>query len=310
MTERRLLLLDATGILVRCERAARRATPMHAAVDGAERPTGALLMFIRSVARYLREDHPTHVLAAWDGERATAGRRELHPGYKSSRPQPPGEDSWLYQAAMEFVREAWFYPFRREGLEADDIIAWACQAVPLSADLSAVIRSDDHDLFQLLRPGRVIQRSLNSLSERTRASDVVKRYGCQPVWLPALWALAGDKADDIPGIPGVGNSKALKLLEEADWRFDDVRHPWLESEERGWDMIGAYREILDLAHWEPGRRERHWLSHEMWTEMVNDRRWDPAAALRRVRPLLEKWGMTGTLSDLESGKLWPLDLDS
>jgi 5'-3' exonuclease len=232
----KILLIDATGLMVRCDRAAR-------GKDEHEREFPAFL-FARSVTRYLRLHQPTHVLAAWDGLHARDWRRNLYPMYKAGRPSPPSQDTALASLAFSFFDAAHIAQIQHDDFEGDDVIAWAVWKAPAVGIIT--IRSDDADLYQLLRSG-VCQYPLSGDGPAVDLNSIVEEYKMLPPQLPLMRALAGDKSDGIPGLRGVGPVNARKLLERAHWNLGAVHHHTLVNNVYIRNMVRTSASILDLS---------------------------------------------------------------
>ena len=171
-------------------------------------------------------------------------RTALWPDYKAGR-EPPGPEYDLQIDRLVEVLLAHRIPvFRGEGYEADDYIG---AVVPKLADLGVpvVVVSKDHDLWQLVRNTKPAEVRVWDGSPKTFAievEDVVERYGVGPGWLPALFALAGDK-DEAPGLPRVSDQRAKELL---------LRHTARAAPDL--DAAGALECVLAKWQWETNAR--------------------------------------------------------
>ena len=210
----RFFLVDANNLLMRAVHAADRTgmgTPEGIA-------TGALLIFTNLLSRHIREEHPTHVLVAWDGGRS-AFRTGLYPEYKAHRGERSSspDERGPFSQAKEFCTLAGIHHVERPGWEADDIIACVWQAIRREHPADEVcILSGDKDLLQLLDPRtyQVRPASPPAGTDRWTVSRVLDAYGVAPASLSAALALIGDPGDNVPGIHGIGPKKAAKMLAE------------------------------------------------------------------------------------------------
>lgn len=289
-----VLAVDGTGLLVRCSRAARRTAPMSAA-DGT--PTGALLMFISSLAKNLRVIRPHHVLVAWDGPGARAWRQDLYPGYKASRPAQDGDGAEL-RLARDFCAAASLRQLTVPGFEADDLLAAVQRELAMHRnDYRLVVHSDDSDLLQLLADEMTVITGSNSGAYLT-ATDVLSGWRVPPWWLAPLRALAGDDSDGIPGLPMIGPQRAAHLLASAGWRWPLPAEALPDPGQRA--QVAIWRDIMELI--EPPRRPEDetgegYFSVDFrseWTRPDND----------VVRDFFSTFQLASLSERLSNGRLW------
>ena len=173
-------------------------------------PTNAVYGFTTMLLRAIREGSPTHMAVAFD-EEAKAKRAEIFQGYKATRGAPP-EDLTpqfpLVRRVLEVLRiPAIGFP----GYEADDVIATLALRARAQG-WEVVIVSGDKDLMQLVVNGI---RCYDSMYEKWYGpAEVEEKWGVPPAQVADLLALTGDKIDNIPGVPGVGEKTAAGLLKE------------------------------------------------------------------------------------------------
>ena len=300
-----ILLIDGTGLLVRCNRAG-RSRGMHA--GGAR--TGPLLLFINSVARLIRAHQPSYVLVALDGPHARDWRRSLVPSYKANRPAPPDRESAEYELAVRFLSAAGIGSLLCDGYEADDVIGYAWRRwLAAHADFPVVIASDDADLHQLAG-GVVTQVPLSNGARPVVTGDWVRdHYGCEPSQLPLLKAVMGDKSDNVRGIPGVGPARALDLLSQAKWVLLNIEHKALAESATLERELCLNEDIFNLrgpihAIWmEPGMDV-----YPLWRVMAwKDEFPSPMADYRdpdALRVFLDRYDLASVSRRLEAGRLW------
>src|SRR4051812_11230664 len=173
-------------------------------------PTNAVYGFTTMLLRAIREGSPTHLAVAFD-EEAKAKRSEIFQGYKATRGAPP-EDLTPQFPLVRQVLEAMRVPaIGFSGYEADDVIATLARRARAQG-WDVVIVSGDKDLMQLVVNGI---RCYDSMYEKWYGpAEVEEKWGVSPTSLPDLLALTGDKIDNIPGVPGVGEKTAAGLLKE------------------------------------------------------------------------------------------------
>jgi DNA polymerase-1 len=173
-------------------------------------PTNAVYGFTTMLLRAIREGNPTHLAVAFDEEGKQA-RSEIYAEYKATRGAPP-EDLSPQFPLVRRVLEALNVPaVGLSGWEADDVIATLVRRAR-SLGWDAVIVTGDKDLLQLV-DGAV--RCYDSMYEKWYGpAEVEEKWGVPPHLVADLLALTGDKIDNVPGIPGVGEKTAAALLKE------------------------------------------------------------------------------------------------
>src|SRR6267378_4367735 len=173
-------------------------------------PTNAVYGFTTMLLRAIREGSPTHLAVAFD-EEAKAKRSEVYSAYKATRGAPP-EDLTPQFPLVRRVLEAMRVPaIGFPGYEADDVIATLAKRAKAQG-WDVVIVSGDKDLMQLVVDGI---RCYDSMYEKWYGpAEVEEKWGVPPAQVADLLALTGDKIDNIPGVPGVGEKTAAGLLKE------------------------------------------------------------------------------------------------
>ncbi len=183
------------------------ALPNLRAPDGT--PTNAAYGFVTMLAKVLREEHPTHVAFAADPPGGSF-RNEIYPEYKAGRDKQP-EDLTAQLPLVAELCEAFGVPrLEVPGFEADDVIASLVATAPDDAEICIV--STDKDLMQLVGPN--VELLDSGKGRRIDESAVEERFGVPPSKLLDLRALVGDPSDNIPGVKGIGEKGAAKLILE------------------------------------------------------------------------------------------------
>jgi len=207
--EKRLLLIDAGSIIYPAYHVMRDL----ATAEGF--PTGAIYGFARTLLKLLRDYPSKYVAVAFDSKGKTV-RHQRYEEYKAHRPLMDDELAVQIPKIQELL-EAWGVPsFAKEGYEADDIVATLARAAR-EQGLPVLIVSGDKDLMQLvddrikvLKPARPPRQEVELLDR----DGVKERLGVPPEMVVDYLALIGDKVDNVPGVPGVGEKTARKLLLE------------------------------------------------------------------------------------------------
>ncbi|HEX6255109.1 MAG TPA: DNA polymerase I [Euzebyales bacterium] len=176
--------------------------------------TNAVYGFTSMLIKLLADHAPDRIGVTFDRGRP-AQRLELLPTYKANRSESP--DAFRSQIPLIFeVLDALTIPrVMVEGIEADDLIAtYATAAVAEGMDV--LIVSGDRDVFQLIDEHVAVIYTRRGISDTVLMDvDAVKeKYGVDPAHYPQLAALRGDPSDNIPGVPGVGDKTAAKLLND------------------------------------------------------------------------------------------------
>ncbi len=205
-----LLLIDGHAMVHRSFRAISVNRSLTVSTTG-EDVTG-VYGFASVFLRALNEWQPTHVIVTFDNPTPTF-RHERFPEYKAQRPPTPPELRGQFGRVKEMMTAFAVPVYELPGFEADDIIGTLSQQAE-NANVETVILTGDRDTFQLISP--LVRVDLAS-SERDRRivgeAELSERYGgLTAAQQPDYKALVGDKSDNIPGVPGVGDKTATTLL--------------------------------------------------------------------------------------------------
>jgi DNA polymerase I len=205
--DRRLLLLvDANGLVYR----AFFALPYFTTRDG--RPTNAVYGFTTMLLKVLEEQAPEYVAVAFDKPGPTF-RHETFAEYKALR-RPMPDDLRPQIALAKQVVEAIELPiFEVAGFEADDVIGTLARRAEADG-FEVLIVTGDLDALQLVSPRTKVMMTSRGISETVIYDEagVETKLGVTPARVPDLKSLKGDSTDNIPGVPGVGEKTAARLL--------------------------------------------------------------------------------------------------
>ncbi|MDH5298240.1 MAG: DNA polymerase I, partial [Desulfobulbaceae bacterium] len=171
-------------------------------------PTHAVFGFTNILLRLFREKNPQRVAVAFD-VRGRNFRHALYDGYKANRPPMPDDLAVQIPYIKEIVAAYRIRSLERPGVEADDLIAAAVNRLTGTGQ-PVVVVSGDKDLLQLVSDSVSLWDPMNDRWFDPAA--VQKKYNVTPEQLNELFALVGDTADNIPGVPGVGPKTAEKLI--------------------------------------------------------------------------------------------------
>ncbi|OLB80726.1 MAG: hypothetical protein AUH96_00805 [Nitrospirae bacterium 13_2_20CM_2_61_4] len=199
-----LYLIDGSGYIYR----AFFALPPLSTTSGL--PTSAIYGFITMLQKVVRERRPDYLAVVFD-EKGPTHRHQQFKEYKAQRRPMPDSLSqqipYIHRAVDAFAIPV----VKCEGFEADDLIGTlALQAV--AAGVEVVIVTADKDMFQLLSPSIQIYDPVKDkvLTEE----DCLTRFGVAPAQVIEIMGLMGDSIDNIPGVKGIGEKTARKLIEE------------------------------------------------------------------------------------------------
>ena len=173
-------------------------------------PTNAVLGFVNMLMKALREERPDHVVVVFDARGASESRRAIFPAYKAQRDAQPEDLSRQIPLVHEIVDAFRIPVLEVPGCEADDVIATLVARAP--ADAHVTIVSTDKDLMQLVGDRVVLLDTMKD--RRFGPAEVEERFGVPPAQVLDLRALVGDPSDNIPGVKGIGEKGAAKLLAE------------------------------------------------------------------------------------------------
>ncbi len=178
--------------------------------------TTAVYGFVNAFFRAIQDWSPTHCAIAFDLPTPTF-RHLQFPEYKAQRPASPPELRHQFERVKQIMRSFRVPVFEEDGYEADDVIGTLCRLAEES-EMETIVLTGDTDTFQLVSPWVRIDLHYSIQNRKIYGeTEVRERYGgLQPAQQPDLKALKGDPSDNIPGVPGVGDKTAIKLMLEFD----------------------------------------------------------------------------------------------
>jgi|TARA_R110000796_G_scaffold20685_8_gene61387 DNA polymerase-1 len=224
--------------------------------DGA--PIGGLRGCIQSLQKVIRESKPDMVVICWDGAGGSKKRKLIKKDYKAGRKpirlnrairnmsddEETDNKFWQQSRLVDYYNQIPVIQFMFDATEADDIIAYVSKH-KLLEDYDKIILSSDKDFFQLLDDKTVLYRPVQK--EILNKNNIVDKFSIHPTNFAMARAMAGDKSDNIEGIPGVGLktiSRRFPFLKEGKTKtFSDIITHCKKELEGG--EIKAYRNILE-----------------------------------------------------------------
>ena len=274
---KRLVVIDGKSVFYR----GYYAMPGLSMADGT--PTGGVYGFVSLAIELIKKLKPDYVAVAWD-KRGTniRKRRELYPEYKAGR-KPAPDDFYQQIPILHELLDAFGWPlYEIDDYEADDIMgAFARQAE--SRGIETCLITSDLDALQLISPMTKVYAMKNGLRniEEFTSEYFEQKYGIRTEQFLDLKALKGDSSDNLPGVPGIGEKTAVKLLQEYETLDGVYEH--LDEQK------GALRTKLENG------RESAYLTKqvaEIWTDAPIELDWDVADVndcdFTRVTEILQK----------------------
>lgn len=206
----KLLLIDGNSIMNR----AFYGIPDMTTNDG--RHTNAIYGFLNIILKIIEEEQATHICVAFDLKKKTF-RHEMYEAYKGTRKGMPEELHEQMPRIKEILHAMHIRIVEQEGFEADDLIGTLSKKGEREG-FAVTILSGDRDLLQLATD-TVLVRIPKTKHGKTEVEDyyaknVQETYGVTPLIFIDMKGLMGDTSDNIPGVPGIGEKTAAKLLAE------------------------------------------------------------------------------------------------
>ncbi|MFT5720195.1 MAG: DNA polymerase-1 [Motiliproteus sp.] len=200
-----LILVDGSSYLYRAFFASQQADLR----TSAGKPSGAIRVVTSMLRKLIKEYPGSPVVVIFDAKGKTF-RDDIYPEYKAQRPSMPDDLRLQIEPIHAIVRALGLPLLMVDGVEADDVIGTlAVQASAAQRD--TLISTGDKDIAQLVSDHVTLINTMNDT--RMDRAGVIEKFGIAPELIIDLLALMGDKVDNIPGVPGVGEKTALGLLQ-------------------------------------------------------------------------------------------------
>ena len=185
--------------------------------------TNAIYGMVTMVERYLSMCTPDYFAVAFDMKKPTF-RHAFSADYKANRHGMPEELAMQLEPAKECLRAMGALVLTAEGFEADDILG-TLAAMGEDADMMTYVATGDRDSLQLISDKTNVVLATNTEPLLFDTEAFIEKYGVRPEQFVDVKALMGDSSDNIPGVPGIGEKTALKLIAEygsLDGIYDDL----------------------------------------------------------------------------------------
>jgi DNA polymerase-1 len=211
MAAKKLFLLDGSAIFYRSYFAFIR-NPL---INSKGENTSAAFGFLSTVFKLIEDEKPEHLIVVFDTKEPTF-RHEIYDQYKATREKMPEDMASTIPRMMQALKSLNLCILEKPGYEADDIIATIARQYA-SKDLNVFIISGDKDLAQLVNDDiaiYVLAKGANQEPEIFDRSKIKEKYGVFPEQITDWLAMMGDKSDNVPGIPSVGEKTAVALIDQ------------------------------------------------------------------------------------------------
>ena len=207
---KKLILIDGNNLMFRSYYATAYTGNMMKNSKGV--PTNALFGFVNMMNKIISEENPSYMAVAFDIGKNF--RKEEYDFYKEGRIDTPEELKLQMPIAREILDKMGIKHFELAPYEADDIVGTIVKMTEADKDFASVIVSSDKDLLQLISDETEVKLLKQNGFIRYNHKAFVDDYGIEPIKMIDLKALMGDQSDNIPGVKGIGEKTALKLLQE------------------------------------------------------------------------------------------------
>ncbi len=172
-------------------------------------PTNAILGFTRMLLTLLQEHRPDYLAVVFDPPREDTFRRKIYPQYKANRDVMPADLITQLPHISKVLRALRIPVLEVSGFEADDVIATLARRYA-AEEVEVTVVTGDKDLLQIV--GDRISLLDTMKGRRSGVQEVLERFGVPPELVADVLGLAGDTADNIPGVPGIGEKTASELV--------------------------------------------------------------------------------------------------
>lgn len=173
-------------------------------------PTNGLYGFVNMINKIVAEENPKYMMVAFDIGKTF--RHEKYKDYKGGRRETPEDLKVQFPIAKKILTAMGIKYLECEGYEADDIIGTISSWCDKDPEYEALIVSSDKDLLQLISDETVVKLLKPKDYIMMDKATFIQTYGFEPIKMIDLKALMGDSSDNIPGVKGIGEKTAIKLL--------------------------------------------------------------------------------------------------
>jgi DNA polymerase I len=223
--------------------------PMRELSSPTGEPTKAVFVFIQMLLNLIAQRKPDYLAMVIDAGGKDVHRKEIFPEYKANRAKQPADFHPQEQRIIRMVQDAGVPLFGVPGFEADDLIATMARRL-CEQDYQVILVSRDKDLRQLINPCTSMYDVQNDLFIDARTME--RECGYAPAQAVDIQTLTGDPTDNVPGIPGVGEKTAAKLVrkygsaEAVLEHLDELTPKLRENFEKHGSVLALSRQLVTL----------------------------------------------------------------
>ncbi len=242
---KKIMLVDGNSIVNR----AFYGVPLLTNAEG--RYTNAVYGFLNILLKLLEEETPQYLAVAFDLHAPTF-RHQTFADYKGTRKGMPEELREQMPLLKEVLGTMGIAMFAQEGFEADDILGSLSQKAE-QAGWSVVVVSGDRDLLQIASDTLKVRipktKGGRTETEDYYAADVIEKYGVTPTEFIDVKALMGDASDNIPGVPGIGEKTASKIIQQYHTLENAILHASEVKPKKASENLVTYAEQARLSQY-------------------------------------------------------------
>ena len=246
------LLVDGNSLMHR----AFHALPLMDADGVYTNYTNAVYGFLSMLLKVIREENVQYAAVCFD-EHGPTFRHTVYAEYKAGRAATPPELRQQFETIHSLLDDMGIRRYSLQGWEADDLLG-TLSLKGADAGAAPLVLTGDRDALQLVGGGTELMFTRKGISETIRFTPekVYEEYGFTPAQVTDWKGLAGDSSDNIPGVPGVGDKTAVKLLQEYG-TLENVLESWARSWQPGRNRPGfpnSWRRSGGTRRWNSGFR--------------------------------------------------------
>lgn len=204
-------------------------------------PVNAVIGFMDFVYKLLSNERPKLIAFAFDESLQTSHRKQIYPDYKANRASAPDSLRYQFRMCRKFIEILGIHQAASLHYEADDLIGTWAKSLRLG-NIAVNIISADKDLAQLVHENDAWWEY--DRGNKLDSKAITKKFRVNPSQIAEQIALAGDKSDNIPGIPGVGMTTAAKLLR----KFESIDNLLSSIDEVGSMKIRSAKLVQDAIN--------------------------------------------------------------
>ena len=254
---KKIVLVDGNNLLFRSYYATAYSGNIMRNKDGF--PTNGIYGFVNMINKIIAEEKPEYMMVAFDIGKTF--RHEKYADYKGGRNATPEDLKIQFPVAKKILTAMGIKYLECDGYEADDIIGTISMWCEKDDDYEALIVSSDKDLLQLISDETTVKLLKTKDYIWMDKKAFIDTYGFDPIHMIDLKALMGDSSDNIPGVKGIGEKGAIKLVSEyqtLDNIYDNINNikgatqtKLIEGHESAYyskDLVTIYRDVpLDIT---------------------------------------------------------------